>query len=167
MFRQYITFHDVRVVSIEMVEAVGFKNLDEYYEVVSRVLKPGGLALIQSITNGRTVEVQSDQWIHKYIFPNGYLPTPKLLTQFSERRLVVEDVQNFGLDYMRTLLAWHKKFKQCAAAGVFDAGKQDETFLRMWEFYLLYCTAAFRARITHLYQIVYSKKRDEIYISPR
>jgi cyclopropane-fatty-acyl-phospholipid synthase len=151
-----------------MIEAVGLKNLDDYYDVISRVLKPNGLCLIQSITNGRTIEIQNDPWIHKYIFPNGYLPTPKLLASFSERRLVVEDMQNFGLDYVRTLLAWDKRVKKCAAAGVFDEEKQDETFLRMWEYYLLYCAAAFRARTTHVYQVVYSKRgRNEVYVAER
>ncbi|CAG0922139.1 unnamed protein product [Notodromas monacha] len=156
-----------RLVAVGLLEHVGLMNMPEFFDVAHQVLKPGGLALVHCITSGKTVHVQVDRFIQKYIFPNGYLPSPKLLVKYAESKFVVEDMQNFGVDYMRTLHVWHKRFKACVAKGVFDPEKQDETFVRMWEFYLLYSASGFKARIIHLYQVVYSKKRPEIYIAPR
>ena len=78
-----------RVVSIAMLEAVGYQNMDEYYAVIRRCLKDGGLSLVHSICANRSTKTAHQQWILKYIFPNGFLPSLSQMTQFSEKKLIV------------------------------------------------------------------------------
>ena len=96
-----------RVVSIAMLEAVGYKNLDAYMSVVARCLKPEGLALVHTIAYNRSTKTAHQRWITRYIFPNGFLPSLAQVCQNAERKMVVEDVQNFGPDYDATLLCWN------------------------------------------------------------
>jgi cyclopropane-fatty-acyl-phospholipid synthase len=145
-----------------MLEHVGYKNLAKFFDVVSSCLKPGGLALVHSITLGRTTTFASDKWTLKYIFPNGYLPSPSLMCLRSESKLVVEDVQNIGMDYYKTLKAWHANYKK---SGVGDA--RGPVFDRMWQFYLMYCATGFRSKKYHLMQVVYSKQYHARYDAPR
>ncbi|CAI5738439.1 unnamed protein product [Peronospora destructor] len=153
-----------RAVSIAMVEAVGYKNLDEYFDVIKRCLKEGGLALVHCSAANRSIEVPVQLWILKYIFPNGFLPSVAQLMLFSERKLIVEDVHNLALDYVKTLGCWHERFQNHVKKGNID---RPEVFCRMWEFYLQYCAAGFRARTIQLIQIVYSKKRLDRYDAVR
>ena len=94
-----------------------------------------------------------DPWIHKYIFPNGEIPSPIQLTRSIEPLFVMEDWQNFGPDYDRTLLAWHENFKQhwSELKSVYD-----QRFYRMWTYYLLCFAGVFRARELQLWQLVLS-----------
>jgi cyclopropane-fatty-acyl-phospholipid synthase len=149
-----------RVVSIAMVEAVGYKNLDEYYSVIARCLKDGGLSVVHGIAANRSLKVPNQLWILKYIFPNGFLPSTAQVLQFAERKLVVEDVHNLGPDYDKTLMCWNRRFQEHLKNGTI---KRSEVFTRMWEYYLMYCAAGFRARTIQLCQVVYSKKRAERY----
>lgn len=153
-----------RVVSIAMLEAVGYKNMDEYYSVISRCLKRGGLALVHSICANRSTKTAHQQWILKYIFPNGFLPSLGQMCQFAEKKLAVEDVHNFGPDYDTTLMAWNEGFQHHLAKGTIQ---KDKVFIRMWEFYLQYCAAGFRARTIQLNQVVYSKHRAGRYDTSR
>ncbi|CAK4701765.1 unnamed protein product, partial [Aphanomyces euteiches] len=145
-----------RVVSIEMIEHVGYMNLDTYFSVIHRCLKPGGLAVVQSTTSNRSTLTAHQKWILKYIFPNGFLPSVTQLCQFAERKFVVEDVHNIGPDYDKTLMQWNARFQEHAKSGAID---KDAVFNRMWEFYLLYSAAGFRARTIQVNQVVYSKHR--------
>jgi cyclopropane-fatty-acyl-phospholipid synthase len=149
-----------RVVSIAMLEAVGYKNMDHYYHVIERCLKDGGLALVHSIAANRSLKIPNQLWILKYIFPNGFLPSMAQMLLFTERKLVIEDVHNLGPDYDKTLMCWNERFQKYRADGTI---KRPEVFNRMWEYYLMYCAAGFRARTIQLTQIVYSKKRFERY----
>ncbi|TMW56091.1 hypothetical protein Poli38472_008739 [Pythium oligandrum] len=149
-----------RVVSIAMIEAVGYKNMDAYYSVIQRCLKDHGIALVHSIASNRSLRGPACQWIIQYIFPNGFLPSITQMLQFSESKLVIEDVQNLGPDYDKTLMCWYDRFQKHVESGEID---RPETFKRMWDFYLLYCAAGFRARTVQLGQVVYSKKRPERY----
>ncbi|CAH0480962.1 unnamed protein product [Peronospora belbahrii] len=153
-----------RVVSIAMIEAVGYKNLDEYYSVIKRCLKEGGLALVHGIAANRSIEVPIQLWILKYIFPNGFLPSIAQMMYFSERMLIVEDVHNFGPDYDKTLMCWHERFQSHLKQGNIN---RSEIFCRMWDFYLQYCAAGFRARTIQLVQIVFSKKCPDRYDAVR
>lgn len=153
-----------RVVSIAMLEAVGYKNMPEYYDVIRRCLKEGGLALVHSIAANRSLKIPIQLWILKYIFPNGFIPSTTQMLQFTERKMVVEDVHNLGPDYDKTLMCWFERFRQHLKAGNID---RPEVFVRMWEYYLQYCAAGFRARTIQLVQIVYSKKRAERYDAVR
>jgi cyclopropane-fatty-acyl-phospholipid synthase len=152
----------VRVVSVGFLEHVGYKNLSEFYEIVARSLKPGGIAVVQCITTGRTTTFPMDRWIPKYIFPNGYLPSPSLLALKSEMRLTVEDMQCLGMDYYRTLKAWYANYRKSRAGD-----SRGVVFDRMWEYYLLYSAAGFRGRKIHLFQVVYSKHLYDRYDAPR
>lgn len=162
---EYCDYRDMtgqfdRVVSIAMLEAVGYKNMDIYYRVIERCLKDGGLALVHSIAANRSLKVPNQLWILKYIFPNGFLPSISQMLLFTERKLITEDVHNLGPDYDKTLMCWNERFQKYRADGTI---KRPDVFNRMWEFYLLYCAAGFRARTIQLTQIVYSKKRAERY----
>ncbi|KAH9103852.1 hypothetical protein LEN26_002285 [Aphanomyces euteiches] len=153
-----------RVVSIAMLEAVGYKNLDAYYSVIHRCLKPGGLALVHSITSNRSTLTAHQQWILKYIFPNGFIPSVTQMCQFAERKFAVEDVHNIGPDYDKTLMQWNARFQKHVKSGAID---KDPVFIRMWDFYLQYCAAGFRARTIQLHQVVYSKHRAGRYDAVR
>lgn len=143
-----------RIVSVGMFEHVGRKNYREYMHVANRCLKDDGLFLLHTI--GKNVRNTSpDPWIDKYIFPNGELPTLSQVTDAAETLFVVEDVHNFGADYDRTLMAWHKNFE---ASWPQFKDQFSERFYRMWRYYLLSCAAAFRARDIQLWQFVLSKK---------
>jgi len=141
-----------RVASLGMFEHVGQKNHAIYMDVIKRCLAPDGLALLHTI--GRNEHGHgTDPWIHRYIFPNGELPTIAQIGRACERRFVVEDLHNFGADYDRTLLSWHANVQ---AAWPRFAERLGSRFQRMWRYYLLSCAGAFRARDIQLWQWVLS-----------
>jgi cyclopropane-fatty-acyl-phospholipid synthase len=141
-----------RIASIGMFEHVGHKNYHDYFEMVQRCLRDDGLFLLHTIGKLRA-DTTPDPWIDRYIFPNHALPTLGELAGASEGRFVIEDVDNFGADYERTLLAWHANLEQARPQ---LSGQYDERFFRMMRYYLLVCAAAFRARINQVYQLVLS-----------
>lgn len=142
-----------RVVSLGMIEHVGYKNYDIYMHAASHVLKDEGLFLIQTI-GGSHMDKYTSAWIDTYIFPNGRIPTIPALSKAIERYFVMEDWHNFGVDYDKTLMAWHHNFN-----AHWDTLKAHYTdaFRRMWNYYLLSCAGSFRARRNQLWQIVLSK----------
>ena len=135
------------LVSIEMFEAVGERWWPTYFSTVARALKPGGKALIQSITirdDLFSAYRRGTDFIQQYIFPGGMLPSRSAFRRAAERQgLQVTDEFAFGPDYARTLAEWRAAFEahwpQIAALGF------DETFRRLWRFYLCYCEAGFLA----------------------
>ena len=142
-------------VSVGMVEHVGHKNFREYFKKVHDLLPEGGIFLLHTIgspKSGPTI----DPFIGKYIFPNSMLPSLKQLTEAAEGLFIVEDVHNFGIDYDKTLMAWHENFNKN-----WDKlkDKYDERFFRMWNYYLLCCAGSFRCRNNQLWQIVLTKGR--------
>lgn len=159
-----------RVVSLEMIEAVGRKNLPVFFRVVNHCLKDDGLFLLQVIsadTLSRTSDPALNQflfWILKYIFPDGYLPTSTQLTTAERQGFIIEDWHGFGPDYDKTLMKWAENFN---ASWPELAGRYGEDFKRRWNFYLYSCAAVFRARLVQLYQIVYSKGGLNSYRSRR
>jgi cyclopropane-fatty-acyl-phospholipid synthase len=142
-----------RIVSVGMMEHVGYKNYRTYLETACRCLKDGGLFLCQTIGDERS-RTDTDPWITRYIFPNSMLPSATQVAKAAEGLLALEDVHNFGADYDRTLLAWERNFSESWNR---FAGRYGETFRRMWRFYLLSCAGAFRARRLHLFQFLFSK----------
>jgi len=142
-----------RIVSVGMMEHVGYKNYRTYLESACRCLKDGGLFLCQTIGGDRS-RTDTDPWIDRYIFPNSMIPSASQVARAAEGLFALEDVHNFGADYDRTLLAWEKNFNE--AWGRF-AGRYGEKFRRMWRFYLLSCAGAFRARSLQLFQFLFSK----------
>ena len=141
------------IISLGMFEHVGHKNYREYFEQAAKCLKDEGLFLLHTIGMNITRSTPNP-WIHKYIFPNGQLPSMTLISKAVENLFVIEDMHNFGAYYDKTLMSWFENFD----AG-WDELKQDysERFYRMWKYYLLSCAGAFRARDTQLWQLVLSK----------
>ncbi len=141
------------IVSLGMFEHVGYKNYRIYFDVVRRCLKDGGLFLLHTI-GGSVSAHTTDPWIEKYIFPDSLLPSVSQIAKASEGRFVMEDWHNFGPDYDTTLMAWHANVERNWES---LKTRYDERFHRMWRYYLLTCAGSFRARLNHLWQIVYSK----------
>jgi cyclopropane-fatty-acyl-phospholipid synthase len=133
------------VCSIEMIEAVGQEYWPTYFQTISRMLKPGGRACVQSITiDDRFFEryLQSTDFIQQYIFPGGCLPSPsEFRKQAQAAGLQVVDELNFGPDYAETLRRWRERFM--SQLDTVRTLKFDDRFIRLWSFYLAYCEAAF------------------------
>lgn len=141
-----------RIVSVGMFEHVGYKNYGQFMTVVRRLLKDAGLFLLHTI-GANHQRKGTDPWIDKYIFPNGMLPSEENLTRSFVDLFVMEDWQNFGADYDRTLMAWDKRFEDGCENNKFQC---DERSRRMFRYYLLSCAGAFRARDMQLWQVVLS-----------
>jgi cyclopropane-fatty-acyl-phospholipid synthase len=142
------------IISIGMVEHVGYKNYKTYMQVVDRCLKKDGVALIHCIGSNESVTM-GEAWTNKYIFPNGMLPSIAQLGQAFEPNFVMEDWHNFAPHYVKTLQAWVEKF-DLAWPNLQE--KYGERFRRMWRFYLLNSAGAFQARAQQLWQIVLTRK---------
>lgn len=134
-----------RVVSIEMFEAVGEAYWPSYFDALKRCLKPEGRAVLQIISieeeRFRTYRGSTD-FIQKYVFPGGFLPSDNaLLASVADAGLAVSEIEHFGMSYARTLAEWRIRFEehwpQIAALGF------DERFRRLWLYYLCYCQAGF------------------------
>jgi cyclopropane-fatty-acyl-phospholipid synthase len=148
------------ICSIEMVEAVGREYWPEYFQTVHRLLKPGGYACIQSIVIADELferYLTSTDFIQQYIFPGGCLPCPKeFRAQAVRAGFEVVDEFSFGQDYARTLELWHEQFV-AQQAHIMQLGF-DTRFIRIWEFYLAYCEAAFRQSNTDVVQYTLRKQ---------
>jgi len=143
-----------RVISIGIMEHVGYKNYRTYMEVVNRTLKDGGIAFFHTI-GGNVSATASNPWTTKYIFPNGMLPSVAQLAKAMEGLFIVEDWHNFGPDYDKTLMAWYDNFER---AWPELKKRYSERFRRMWHFYLLGSAGGFRSRNTHLWQVVMTRQ---------
>jgi len=145
------------VISIGILEHVGYKNYRTYMEVVNRCLKDDGIAFIHTIgSNISTTYV--NRWTDKYIFPNGMLPSISQISKAMEGLFVMEDWHNFGPDYDKTLMAWYQNFDD---AWPKLKAKYGDRFYRMWRFYLLSSAGGFRSRHQQLWQIVMTKTGRE------
>jgi cyclopropane-fatty-acyl-phospholipid synthase len=142
-----------RVVSVGMLEHVGPKNYRDYMKKVFQTLRQGGVFVCQAIATNQS-SLYPDPWVARYIFPNSMLPSAAQVTKAAEKLLVLEDVQNLGGDYEKTLKAWESNFRR--SWDRFES-RYGERFYRMWRFYLLSCAGAFRARSLQLFQFVFSK----------
>ena len=133
------------VCSIEMVEAVGREYWPTYFQTVAKLLKPGGRACVQSIVIDDALferYIHSTDFIQQYIFPGGCLPCPReFRAQAEAAGLEIVDEFAFGHDYAETLRRWRDAFLAQRSAVL--ATGFDERFVRIWEFYLAYCEAAF------------------------
>ena len=148
--------HYDKLVSIEMVEAIGAPYLDTYFEKLGSLLKPDGLALVQAITieDQRYAQaLKSVDFIKRHVFPGSFIPSINALvaakTRASDLRLI--QLEDFGHSYALTLKAWRERFLSNLAQ--VRAQRFDERFIRMWEFYLAYCEGGFRERsigVAHL-----------------
>jgi len=144
-----------KIASIEMFEAVGEKYWPAYFNKLFESLRPGGIAGLQIITIAdRFFDTyrRSADFIQRYVFPGGMLPSPEILKDQVERAgLAVKHVSPFGADYARTCAEWHRRFL-AAWEDIRPLGF-DERFKKLWRFYLGYCEAGFRAGTTDVCQL--------------
>ncbi len=144
------------IVSVEMIEAVGAQYWPTFFRVLDRVLAPGGSVGLQAIVleHDRMVATRDQYtWVHKYIFPGGALPSIRAIDDAIREHtaLRITDCDAFGSDYARTLGHWRARFD--ARADTVDAMGFDETFRRMWDFYLAYSQAGFATRYLDVVQL--------------
>ena len=148
------------ICSIEMIEAVGQQFWPEYFQTVARLLKPGGHACIQSIVIADELfarYVDSTDFIQQYIFPGGCLPCPReFRAQAHAAGFDIVDEFSFGQDYAHTLKLWREDFL-AQESRVLQLGF-DKRFIRIWEFYLAYCEAAFAQANTDVMQFTLRKR---------
>ena len=145
-----------KLVSIEMIEAVGADFQDSYFSQIGRLLKPEGLALVQAITiedHRYEQALKSVDFIKRHVFPGCFIPSVSAMLASKTRSsdLALVGLEDFGLSYARTLQAWRERF--LAQLPAVRAQGYDERFVRMWEFYLAYCEGGFRERsigVSHL-----------------
>ncbi len=137
-----------RVVSIEMIEAVGEKYWPAYFGKIADVLKPGGRAVLQVITiaNERfDFYRRNADFIQRYIFPGGMLPSPAvMLDQIAQAGMQFASLENFGDSYARTLNEWNRRFQRVWPE--IEAMGYSRRFKRTWEYYLAYCEGGFRSK---------------------
>ena len=149
-----------RIASIEMIEAVGEKYLDKYFETIKRSLNVHGAAAIQGITIRDDLFERyrsSEDFIQKYIFPGGFLPSLSFMKSLIKKNnLNLLKVNSYPDDYAKTLATWRENFLK-VWSNIAPLGF-DETFKRMWEFYLSYCEAGFKSKNIDLIQFSMSNK---------
>lgn len=149
-----------RIISCEMLEAVGHEYMEEFMGCCNSVLAEDGLLVLQfiSIPDERYEEYRrSSDFIKEYIFPGGCLPCLSRLTSAmaAASRLCVEHIENIGIHYYQTLQYWRNNFM--AKQSKILALGFDEKFIRTWEYYFVYCAAGFKTRTLGNYQIVFSR----------
>jgi len=155
-----LTGHYDKLVSIEMIEAVGRQYFSEYFSRCADLLKPDGLMLIQAITIADQRYDQATKavdFIQRYIFPGGCLPSVNIIGHHvaSNTDMMIISLSDIGRDYAITLERWREQFLEKLET-VRSQGF-DERFIRMWEYYLCYCEGGFRERVISTAQIVMAK----------
>ncbi len=148
-----------RIASIELFDAVGEVFWTTYFRQLSTRLKENGRAGLQVITiQDRFFDTYRKEidFIRRYIFPGGMLPSPGIMAELGEKvGLALEKERIFGLDYARTLAEWRDRFHE-AWPHLMPLGF-DERFRRMWDYYLSYCEAGFRTGNIDVRQLIYTK----------
>jgi cyclopropane-fatty-acyl-phospholipid synthase len=149
-----------KLVSIEMIEAVGKEYLPTFFKKCSSLLKDEGLMVLQAITisdHRFDSYSKSVDFIQKHIFPGGFLPSQLLINQHLKKHtdLMIRDLHDIGLDYARTLKDWHDKLIENKEPLAKDG--YDERFMNMWRYYFSYCEGGFLERTISTVQLVISK----------
>ncbi len=154
-----------KLVSVEMIEAVGHKHLPEYFATCSKLLKPNGVMALQGITIADRLYAsycRGVDFIQRYIFPGGHLPCTQAIMSSvaSSTDLTLAHQENLPQHYARTLADWNQLFQ--AAKPQLRQMNLPEEFLRMWEFYFCYCEAGFREEQLGLVQMVFTKPQGRV-----
>lgn len=148
-----------KLISIEMVEAVGHHYIDDYFQRCADLLTPDGLAIIQAITledHRYAQAVKSVDFIKRYIFPGSFIPSVTVLSNAAAKaKLKLTSLEDIGPSYALTLAAWRQRFNS-SLEQVRSMG-YPESFIRMWEFYLCYCEGGFTERSISDVQLLFSK----------
>lgn len=163
-----LTGEYTKLVSIEMIEAVGESYLDSFVTKCNELLAPGGRMLLQAITiadQRMSLYRKSVDFIQLHVFPGGFLPSLTMLCEKFTRHsnLIVRDVHDIGIDYAQTLKLWRERFEENfseIATDSSDRNGYDERFYRLWKFYLEYCEGGFRERTISTVQLVLSSSND-------
>lgn len=147
------------LISVEMIEAVGYDYFQTYFKQIGALLKPTGKALIQAITIGDQrfdSYRKSTDFINQYIFPGGCLPSVEVINQgiSANTALRLDHLEDIGLHYARTLRDWHTLIHKNEAA--LPESNRDPRFLRMWDYYLLSCAGAFAERRISTVQMLFA-----------
>jgi cyclopropane-fatty-acyl-phospholipid synthase len=154
-----------KIVSIEMLEAVGAKFMDIYFTKINELLKKDGILAIQVITcpDSRFEQLRKGvDWIQKHIFPGSLLPSVAAINQSINHtsNLTMVDLKDIGLHYAKTLVLWNEQFnknlEEVKRLGFNDA------FIRKWNYYFCYCQAAFEMRNIHVMQLVYARPNNTL-----
>lgn len=143
-----------KIVSIGLCEHVGHRNYSEFMKIAVTNLSEKGIFLLHTIGKNNSI-AYVDPWIDKYVFPNGILPSIHLLASAMEDVFIIEDLHNFGADYDKTLMAWRHNFVEHWPK---YSEQYGDRFYRLWNYYLLLCAGAFRARSMQLWQFTLSPK---------
>jgi cyclopropane-fatty-acyl-phospholipid synthase len=149
-----------KLVSIEMVEAIGASNLDGYFRRIGSLLAPDGLAVVQAITiedHRYAQALRSVDFIKRHVFPGSFIPSIAAMIASKARSsdLALVHLEDFGSSYARTLEAWRGRF--LARQAEVRAQGFDRRFARLWEFYLAYCEGGFRERSIGVAQLLLAK----------
>jgi len=143
-----------RIISVGMFEHVGKHNQSTYYKAIAKLLKPGGVSVLHTIS----VDIRgkgSDNWMDKYIFPGGFLPhVGQVVSDLEKHGFQLNDYENLRLHYAMTLHHWWENFEEHKKEVI---EMFDERFYRMWRFYLVACEANFRYGTLGLSQFVFTK----------
>ncbi|MBD3633452.1 MAG: class I SAM-dependent methyltransferase [Methylophaga sp.] len=152
-----------KLISIEMVEAVGHHFIDDYFKHCSQLLKPDGLAIIQAITledHRYQQAVKSVDFIKRYIFPGSFIPCVSVLVNSAAKaELKLTNLEDIGPSYATTLKTWRERFM--AQLDEVRRLGYDERFIRMWEFYLCYCEGGFIERSISDVHLLFSKPANK------
>jgi cyclopropane-fatty-acyl-phospholipid synthase len=162
---KFLDYRDVKgqydsIASIEMIEAVGEKYLNKYFSMIKNNLKPSGVGAIQAIIIKDELFDQyrkSEDFIQKYIFPGGFLPSLQCIKNHTEKSgLQLTEYKSYGIHYSNTLKEWRKNFINSWS----DISKQgfDQSFKKIWDFYFSYCEAGFKSKNIDLIQFALSNK---------
>jgi cyclopropane-fatty-acyl-phospholipid synthase len=154
-----------KLVSVEMIEAVGDRYLPAFFKKCEQLLKPDGIMLLQAIT---IVDQKYEQYrrsvdfIQRHIFPGGCLVSNRRMIDIigGKTDMVVRNLEDYGFDYARTLSDWRHRFR-ANYAQLRKAG-YDETFKRLWEFYLCYCEGGFRERAISVVQLLATRPQHRL-----
>ena len=159
-----------KLVSIEMIEAVGYQYFDDYFKKCSKLLKPEGLMVLQAITiadQQYKYSIRSVDFIQKYIFPGGCLPSvskiAETITEYTDMRII--NIEDIGPHYATTLNHWRERMYE--SIDVIKGMGYSDTFIRMWHYYLCYCEGAFIERAIGDVQMIIMKpmNRDAPYLN--
>ena len=156
---KFLDYRDVKgqydsIASIEMIEAVGEKYLNKYFSMIKNNLKPGGTGAIQAIIIKDELYDQyrkSEDFIQKYIFPGGFLPSLQSIRDHTKKSgLQLKEYKSYGIHYSNTLKKWRENFIYSWS----DISKQgfDQSFKKIWDFYFSYCEAGFKSKNIDLIQ---------------
>jgi len=153
-----------KIVSIEMLEAVGHSYLPEFFQTCNRMLKDDGVALIQVITipDERYEDYcYGSDFIREYIFPGGHLPSPEALKWATDTTsLQLDLMDDIGPDYAVTLRMWRERFL-AKKSKILELG-YSERFIRLWEFYFAFCEVGFQKKHIQDYHLRYMKKKSKV-----